>query len=62
MCFSAYIPEIIKQQNCILSGKDNPIDSLLKSAIEFTDVNDSSSINKILEEVAAEHMQKIKDC
>lgn len=62
VCFTANVPEILKQQNCILSGAENPMDSLLKSAIEFTDVSDSFSVNKIIEEAAAAHILKVKDC
>lgn len=45
-----------------MSGKDNPSDSLLRSALEFTDVHDSVSVTKILEESAAAHIEKIKEC
>jgi len=59
VCFSPNVPEIIKQQNTILSGSENPLDALLKSALENTDVNDSVSINKILEDSTSFHIQKI---
>jgi hypothetical protein len=62
VCFSPNVPEITKQQNTILSGSENPLDALLKSALEFTDVNDSVSINKILEDATTAHIQKISDC
>ena len=59
VCFEPDVPEQIQKQNHLLSGKDNDIDSLLKSAFDFTDVNDSVSINKILEESAQSHIQKV---
>jgi hypothetical protein len=37
---------------------DNPIDSLLKSAMNFLDVNDLATVNKILEETARLHQQQ----
>ena len=34
---------------------NNPIDALLKSAINFLDVNDLATVNRILEETARLH-------
>jgi hypothetical protein len=62
VCFTPNVPEISKQQNCILSGKENPVDSLLKSALEFTDVNDSVSVNKILDDATNAHAKKVREC
>lgn len=45
----------------MLSSKNNNIDNLLKSAIEFADVNDSVIVNKILEDSIKIHIQKIND-
>lgn len=62
VCFSPNVPEVIKQQNCILSDKDNHLDALLKSALEFADVNDSNSVNKILDDASNAHILKVKNC
>ena len=59
VCFEPDVPDLVQQQNHLLSGTENDIDTLLKSAFDFTDINDSVSINKILEESAQAHMQKI---
>jgi hypothetical protein len=45
-----------------LSDKDNHLDALLKSALEFTDVNDSNSVNKILDDASSAHILKVKNC
>ena len=42
-----------------MSGSDNPVDSLLKSAFDLTDVQDSVTVNKIMEESAQLHIKKI---
>ena len=59
VCFEAEVPDLIQKQNHLLSGRDNDIDSLLKNAFDFTDVNDSVSINKMLEDSANAHVQKV---
>lgn len=40
---------------------NNPIDSLLKQAMEFLDVNDLSSISRIVEETSRTHSESQKD-
>lgn len=45
----------------MLSSKNNNIDNLLKSAMEFADVNDSVIVNKIVEDSIKIHIQKIND-
>jgi hypothetical protein len=45
----------------LLSAADNHIDGLLKAAFEFLDVNDISSVNKLLDDAAQVHIKKITD-
>jgi hypothetical protein len=57
-----YIPRVadsLKRQNHLLNSKIE-YDSLLKSAFEFIDVNDSAAANKILEESAATHSKRVE--
>ena len=56
ICFEPKISEANKIQNCVLSSADNPIDTLLKGAFEFIDVNDSTTVNKILEDATHAHL------
>jgi hypothetical protein len=44
-----------------LSAADNHTDHLLQASFEFMDVNDSSSVNKIIDEAAELHLKKIAD-
>jgi len=62
VCFTPTVTEDLKQQNCILSGKENVLDSLLKSALEFTDVNDTMSVARIIEEAVSSHVKKVEEC
>lgn len=45
----------------MLSAPENHIDHLLKAAFEFLDVNDSSSVNKVIDEAAELHIKKITE-
>jgi hypothetical protein len=51
----------ISQRQAALLSTDNPIDSLLRSAMNFLDVNDLATVNKILEETARLHQQQQKE-
>jgi hypothetical protein len=42
------------------SPDENPIDSLLLSAFEFLDVNESGAAVKILEDSATAHVRKVR--
>jgi hypothetical protein len=59
ICFQPYVSDAIVRQNNLLSGAENPIDSLLKAAFDLTDVHDSVTINKIMEDSAQAHVKKI---
>jgi hypothetical protein len=54
VCVYPKVPAHIQKQAAYLST-DNPIDSLLRSALNFLDVNDLATVNKILEETARLH-------
>ncbi|CDW83349.1 UNKNOWN [Stylonychia lemnae] len=54
------IPAHIQKQAAFLSI-NNPIDSLLRSALNFLDVNDLATVNRILEETARLHQAQQKD-
>ena len=59
VCVYPTIPDYIQKQAAILSTS-NPIDSLLRSAMNFLDVNDLATVNRILEESARLHQQSQK--
>ena len=48
-----------KKQQAILNN-NNPIDSLVKSGMNFLDVNDLASVNRINEDNAILHQQSVK--
>ena len=50
VCWQPQINVHIQQQNQLLSGSSNIIDHLLFTAFDFTDINDSVTVNKVLEE------------
>jgi hypothetical protein len=52
-------PEWHKKQQAILHN-NNPSDSLLVSGINFLDVNDLASVNRINEDNAIVHQQTVK--
>lgn len=54
VCVYPKIPAHIQKQAAFLSI-NNPIDTLLKSALNFLDVNDLATVNRILEETARLH-------
>ena len=61
ICWQPCISDYVKKQNNMLSNKDeNPIDGLLLSSFEFTDVNEAGASNKILEDAATAHLRKVK--
>lgn len=43
------------QKQAAFLSINNPVDSLLRSALNFLDVNDLATVNKILEETARLH-------
>lgn len=61
VCWQPCVSEVLKRSNNLLSSLDeNPIDSLLLSAFEFIDVNESGAANKILEDSATAHVRKVR--
>lgn len=54
VCVFPKVPNHIMKQAALLTS-NNPIDSLLRSAMNFLDVNDLATVNKILEETARLH-------
>ena len=54
VCVQPRIPASLQKQAAYLST-NNPVDSLLKSAMNFLDVNDLATVNRILEETARLH-------
>ncbi len=57
VCVFPQIPNHALKQAAYLAT-NNPVDSLLRSAINFLDVNDLATVNKILEETARLHQQQ----
>lgn len=61
VCWQPTISEVLKRSNNLLSSvEENPVDSLLLSAFEFIDVNESGAANKILEDSATAHVRKVR--
>lgn len=60
VCVFPKIPTHSMKQAALLAT-DNPVDSLLTSAMNFLDVNDLATVNKILEETARLHQQQTKE-
>ena len=54
VCLTPTEPEWHKKQQAILSN-DNPIDSLLRSGMNFLDVHDLASVNRLNEDNAILH-------
>ena len=57
VCVFPKVPVHSQKQAAILAT-NNPIDSLMRSAMNFLDVNDLATVNKILEETARLHQQQ----
>lgn len=57
ICFDATLDPVYEKESLYLN-QDNPIDSLLKSSFDFLDVNDSSAVNKILDDASIMHAQR----
>ena len=60
VCVFPKVSTILQKQAAFLAT-DNPIDSLLRSAMNFLDVNDLATVNKILEETSRLHQQQQKE-
>ncbi len=60
VCLEPQIPGYLEKQAAFLST-NNPIDSLLKSAINFLDVHDLATTNRIIEETARAHQASQKE-
>ena len=52
--FTPNVQDYIKRQSNYLNSSSN-LDGLLESALNFLDINDSASVNKILEESSSTH-------
>lgn len=59
ICMLPSEPEWHKKQQAILNN-NNPIDNLVKSGMNFLDVNDLASVNRINEDNAILHQQSVK--
>ena len=59
ICMTPTEPEWHKKQQALLNN-NNPIDNLVKSAMNFLDVHDLASINRINEDNAILHQQAVK--
>ena len=46
----------MRAQMCILYSEENPIDTLLRGALDFLDVNDLASVNMAIQEVSQMHI------
>lgn len=55
VCFEPAISEAVKRQSLHFNKVDQ-YDGLLESAFNFLDVNDSSSVNRIIDEAAQTHV------
>ena len=56
VCWQPQVSVYVQRQNQHLSSSVNRIDNLLKSALEFSDVNDSVIVNKIIEDSIKVHI------
>jgi len=58
ICLTANEPEWLRKQSAVLNN-ENPIDSLVKSALNLLDVNDLASVQRITEDNCTLHLQNI---
>jgi len=61
ICFEAHICDSVARQNMLLSGAENEIDSLLQNTFDLIDINESTTVNKVIEQAAKDHITKIAD-
>ena len=54
------IPDWQRRQDAILNSEDNPIDTLLRGALDFLDVNDLASVNLVIAEASGIHLELIE--
>jgi hypothetical protein len=59
VCLVPNTPDWAKKQDAILNN-ENPIDSLVTSAMNYLDVNDLASVNRINEDSALLHQNTLK--
>jgi hypothetical protein len=48
-----------REQTALLYSEHNPVDSLLKGALDFLDVNDLASVNLIISEASQIHLEVV---
>ena len=53
------IPDWQRRQDALLNSEDNPVDTLLRGALDFLDVNDLASVNLVIAEASGIHLELI---
>ena len=53
------IPDWQRRQDALLSSEENPVDYMLQGAMDFLDVNDLASVNLVLAESSAIHVELV---
>lgn len=51
------VPDWQRRQDALISSDDNPVDSMLRGAMDFLDINDLASVNLVLAESSAIHVE-----
>ena len=54
------IPDWQRKQDARLNSEDNPVDTLLRGALDFLDVNDLASVNLVIAEASQIHLDLIQ--
>ena len=54
------VPDWQRRQDARLGSEDNPIDTLLRGALDFLDVNDPASVNLVIAEASQIHLDLIQ--
>ena len=53
------IPDWQRRQDALISSEDNLVDSMLQGAMDFLDINDLASVNLVLAESSAIHVELV---
>lgn len=59
ICWTPATSDWVQKQNQLLSSPENEVDNLLKAAFDLLDVNESSTVNKVLDQATEQHLSKI---
>ena len=53
------IPDWQRRQDALINSEDNPIDTMLRGALDFLDVNDLASVNLVIAEASGIHLDLV---